>query len=116
MSISGFRFASCSAFLAKTGHGGMLRSAGETSFLYEVPQVMPDLVGPPLFDPESCAWAVVPVKAPKPISTRKMPMVQRTKASSTRSLKAPDSEAGFFFIGICWVVWVMQVGFSNGDG
>ena len=54
---------------------------------------------------ESCARADEPVKAPKPISTMKTPIVQRAKASKTRNLKAPDSEAGFFFI---WdfVVWV----------
>ena len=92
----GFSFASCSAFKSDAFHGGILRTGGEMSFLYEAPTVGPlDC----WFAFGACADNDPAENKPSPTSASKMAIEQRTKPSRMRGLKKADSDADFVFMG-----------------
>ena len=92
----GFSFASCSAFKSDAFHGGILRSGGEMSFLYEAPRVGPlDC----WFAFGACADNDPAENKPSPTSASKIAIEQRTRPSRMRGLKKADSDEGFVFMG-----------------
>ena len=97
----GFRFASRCIPLAPTGHGGTPRNDGKTSFLSDIPEIIPVrccCLSDASFEVESCARAEALVKTPNPVSAIRRPIEQRAKASRTRGLKKADCSADVFFI------------------
>src|SRR6266404_6183710 len=91
----GFSFASCSAFQSDAFQGGILRTGGEMSFLYEAPTVGP-LDCWLAFG--ACADSDPLENKSSPTSANRIAMEKRTKLSRMRRLKKADSDADFVFI------------------